>query len=121
MDPNSSPDVYEDMERNELLGEASQRGISNAHAMSDDELREALRQSAVPDAVDEDGGDAEVSIETDWDAPVSPTRGVPTPMEQPGRLGPVEAPAPQSHLVTNIKSVKGGRDGTLSKVKTEDE
>lgn len=107
----SGPDVYDEMERNELLGEATQRGISNPHEMGDDELRDALRVADVPD-----DGPAEVSETTDWDAPVSPTKGVPTPAEQPGRLGGVEAPAPQSHLVSRIKSVKGGRRGDLSKV-----
>jgi hypothetical protein len=117
MEPTKAgPDVYDEMERNELLAEASQRGIANPHEMRDPELRDALRVEDVPN-----DGDSEVSVETDWPAPVSPTRGVPTPSEQPGRLGPVEAAPPQSHLVTNVKSVKGGRKGTLSTVNTEDE
>lgn len=102
---------YDDMERNELLGEASQAGISNPHEMSDEELREALRQADAPEAAV-----SEVSETTDWAAPVSPTSGVPTPAQQPGRLGPVEAPAPQPHLVSRIKSVKGGLKGNLSTV-----
>lgn len=109
-------DVYDDMERNELLNAASEQGITNAYQMGDEELREAVRASG-----DDAEAPAEVSVETDWPAPVSPTRGVPTPAEQPGRLGAVEAPAPQPHLVSNIKSVKGGRKGTLSKVNTESE
>lgn len=102
-------DAYDMMERNELLGEVSHRGISNAHQMSDDELREAFRQANAPD-----DGDAEVSEHTDWDAPVSPTSGVPTPMQQPGRMGAAEAPPPQDHLVTKVQSVKGGLKGTLT-------
>lgn len=101
--------AYDDMERNELLGEASRGGISNPHQMSDEELREALREASAPQ---DDSG--EVSEHTDWDPPVSPTSGVPTPMQQPGRMGAAEAPAPQDHLVTKVQSVKGGLKGTLT-------
>lgn len=71
----------------ELYEEADERGIPNAADMSDDELRTALEAS--------DAQTFEVSDEAEgYIAPCSPTKGAPAPIDQPGRLGAVEADPP---------------------------
>jgi hypothetical protein len=82
---------YKEMAPDDLLKEAQDRDIPDAERMTQDELIEAL--------VADDNEDPTPPPKP-YGRPTPPTKRPPVPAEQPGRLGPVEAPPPQGPVPT---------------------